>query len=109
MLRPYVVQDDVCVRRHWFPEDPTLPVSRALGLRARRRLEIVDEPLDDATFHETRGPGGNTLVVHRTRRGAIHAQGLVAEREPGVEHLLAQLRPEGGNALQHGISPLGAK
>src|SRR5882672_5804197 len=103
MLRPYVVQDDVGVPRHWFPEDPTLPVSCAPGLRARRRLEVVDEPLHDAPFHETRGPGGNTLVVYRTRRGATHAQGIVAEREARVEQLLAHLRPEGGNALQHGL------
>src|SRR5467141_3429993 len=103
MLRPYIAYDDVAVRRHWHPEDPTLPVSRARGLRARRRLEVVDEPLHDATLHETRGPGGNALVVYRTRRGATRAQGIVAEREARVEHLLAQLRPERGNALQHGL------
>src|SRR6266849_4485728 len=99
MPRPSLAQDDVGIGRHWFPEDPTLPVSRAPGLRARRRLEIVDEPLHDATLHETRGPGGNALVVHRTRRGATHAQGLVAQREAGVEHLLAHFRPERGNTL----------
>src|SRR5438132_11116896 len=113
MLRPYVVesppvvQDDVGVCWHRLPEDSTLPVSRAPGLRARGRLQVVNEPLHDATFDEARGPGGHTLVVHRTRRGATHAQGIVAEREVGVEHLLPDLRLQRGNALEHRLSRKG--
>src|SRR5439155_10404167 len=109
MLRPYIAHDDVAVRRHRFPEDPASPVSRALGVRARRRLEVVDEALHDATFYEARGPGWDTLIVHGTRRGATHAERVVGEREPGVEHLLPDLRPQGGNALQHRLSGEGLR
>src|SRR2546430_8696654 len=50
--RPHVVQDDVGVCRHRLPEDPTLPVPGTPGLRARGRLQVVNEPLHDATFDE---------------------------------------------------------
>src|SRR2546422_5089528 len=101
MLRPYIAQDDAGVRRDGFPEDPALSVPGALRLRARRRLEVVDEPLHDATFHKTQRTGGHALIVQGARRGATDAEGIVGEREPGVEHLLADLCAQWGNALEH--------
>src|SRR2546425_7283668 len=90
--RPHVVQDDVGVCRHRLPEDPTLTVPGTPGLRTRRRLEVVDEPLHHATLHETRGPGGHTLIIQGARRDTTATQRIVGEGEPGVERLLPDLR-----------------
>src|SRR2546430_9942511 len=95
MLRPYRTQrplfpqDDVRVSRHRLAENRALAMARAVGAGAGRRLEIVDELLHDATFHEARRARRHTLIVQRTGRGAADPQRIVGEREPAVEHLLA--------------------
>src|SRR5437868_14930148 len=58
-----VPQDDVRISRHRLPKDRAVAVTRALGAGARRRLEVVDEALHDATFHEARGARRHTLIV----------------------------------------------
>src|SRR6266849_11160285 len=102
--RAYVCQDDVGVCRHRLPEDPALTVPRALGLRARCRLEVVHEPLHDATFHETQRPGGHALIVQGAGRDTTATEGIVGEGKPRVEHLLPNLRPQRGNTLEHRLS-----
>src|SRR5205814_9658699 len=72
----------------------SLSVARALGAGARRRLEVINEPSHDATFHETSGSRGDTFVVHGTGGSTTGAQRIVGEREAGVEHLLADARSE---------------
>src|SRR6266568_4909618 len=115
MLRPYVVesppvvQDDVGVCRHRLPEDSTLPVSRAPGLRARGRLQVVNEPLHDATFDESQRPGGHALIIQGARRDPTATQRIVGEGEPRVEHLLPDLRLQRGNALEHRLSRKGLR
>src|SRR5256885_5753217 len=90
--RPHVVQDDVGVCRHRLPEDPTLPVPGTPGLRARGRLQVVNEPLHDATFDESQRPGGHALIIQGARRDTTAMQRIVGEGEPRVERLLPDLR-----------------
>src|SRR5690348_15811716 len=110
MLRPYTAQGpciayhDIRVARHRLPEDRAVAVAGTLRAGARRRLEIVDEPLYDAPFHEARGARRHTLIVQRTGRGSADQQRIVGEREAAVEHLLAAAPGEGRDALQHGLA-----
>ena len=69
-----------------------------------RGLEIIDEPLHDATLHEARGARRHALVVHGPRRGSAGSERVVRERERWIEHLFADLRGEGRAALQHGLA-----
>src|SRR2546430_11704831 len=95
MLRPYTTririptQHRVRMRRHRLPEDAALPVAGARGLGARGRLQVVNEALHDAPFHETGGAGGHALVVERTRRRTAGRERIVGEGESLVEHRLA--------------------
>src|SRR5216117_1690263 len=90
MLRPYLVerphpvQDDVGVCRHRLPEDSTLPVPGTPGLRARGRLQVVNEPLHDATFDESHRPGGHALIIQGARRDTTATQRIVGEGEPTI-------------------------
>src|SRR2546421_232470 len=95
---------DVRVSQHRLSEDRALPVARALGAGARRRLEVINEPSHDATFHETGGSRGDAFVVHGTGGSTTGAQRIVGEREAGVEHLLADARGQGRDALQYGLA-----
>src|SRR5439155_281667 len=90
--RPLMPQHQARISRHRLSEDRALSVARALGAGARRRLEVINEPSHDATFHETSGSRGDTFVVHRTGGSTTGAQRIVGEREAGVEHLLADAR-----------------
>src|SRR5206468_822790 len=108
MLRPYVVesptvvQDDVGVCRHRLPEDSTLPVSRAPGLRARGRLQVVNEPLHDATFDESQRPGGHALIIQGARLDPTATQRIVGEGEPRVEHLHDECVPSRTHSSSRG-------
>ena len=79
-------------------------MARAVGAGAGRRLEIVDELLHDATFHEARRARRHTLIVQTTGRGAADHQRIVGEREAAVEHLLADARGQRRDALQHRLA-----
>src|SRR5437879_4652361 len=94
MLRPYttrilITEHEIRVPRHRFPENAALPVAGARGRGARGRLQIVNEALHDAPFHETCGTGGHALVVERTRRRTAGREWIVGEGEALVEHPLA--------------------
>src|SRR6266550_9244856 len=110
MLRPYTTririptQHQVRVRRHRLPENAALPVSGARGLGARGRLQIVNEALHDAPFHETGGPGGYALVVERARRRTAWRERIVGEGESRVEHRLADPGSERRDTMQHGLA-----
>src|SRR2546426_12733059 len=102
--RPHVVQDDVGVCRHRLPEDPTLTAPGAPGLRARGRLQVVNEPPHDATFDESQRPGGHALIIQGTRPDTTATLGSFGEGGPRVEHLLPGLRPQRVDPLEDRLS-----
>src|SRR6266704_6471350 len=100
-LFPY---DEVGISDDRLRKNGALPVPRAHRPGADRGLEIIDEPLHDATLHEARSTRRYAFVIHGPRRGTAGSERVVRERERWIEHLFADLRGEGRDALQHGLA-----